>query len=141
MNSTEDNHSSLFYPNLERIVLTVQSRTLVDPVYICVECTAVHKNQHAMASHCRIHIHSDDMAKGTCTRFAAIPMNTNFNSSGSKPLASQTGIIGASDLLQKCLSRYIPQPASAKVGSTLFVPAATPAVDLTLRLGPGPTAP
>uniref|UniRef100_A0A0D9WPX9 Uncharacterized protein n=1 Tax=Leersia perrieri TaxID=77586 RepID=A0A0D9WPX9_9ORYZ len=138
MDSTEDNHSrfsqslwrlSLFYPNLERVILNVQSRTIVDPV---------HKNQHAMAAHFRIHIHSDGMAKGTVRH---IKYNPDHSFSLIKPQASQMGIIGVSDLLQNCLSLgYIPQPVSAIVGST-FVPAATPAVDRTLSLGPGPTTP
>uniref|UniRef100_A0A0D9WPX4 Uncharacterized protein n=1 Tax=Leersia perrieri TaxID=77586 RepID=A0A0D9WPX4_9ORYZ len=93
MASTEDNHSrslqslwrlSLFYPNLERVIANVQSRRLVDPVYICVECTVVHESQPAMAAHCRIHIHFTWHGKGECEAY-------------------QTGIIGASDLLQKCV--------------------------------------
>uniref|UniRef100_A0A0E0LB61 Uncharacterized protein n=1 Tax=Oryza punctata TaxID=4537 RepID=A0A0E0LB61_ORYPU len=167
MASTEDNHSnssqslwrlSLFYPYLASVIADVQSSVLVDPVYICVECSVVHRNQQTMAAHCKSHIRSDGMAKGTVRHIKYNPDHTfsllchpssnniyyqvtipNYDLS---PNSSEIGVVRVSDIQQKCVDiGYIQHPASVTASSAFFVPAATPpALDLTLRLGHRSTA-
>ncbi len=163
----DDNHSnssqslwrlSLFYPYLESVIADVQSSVLVDPVYICVECSEVHRNQQTMAAHCRSHIRSDGMEKGTVRHIKYNPDHTFSllcHQSSNKiyyqvtvpnypnnPNSSEIGVVWASDILKKCVDLgYLQHPASVNASSAVFVPAATPtALDLTLRLGPRSTA-
>ncbi|XP_015694038.1 uncharacterized protein LOC107304463 [Oryza brachyantha] len=146
---------SHFYPHLARAMAGVQSRVLADPVYICVECSAVQKNQQAMAAHCRIHINSDGMEKGTVRHIKYNPDHTFSlmchpspdqvllipNRSPNPNLSSASAT--ASDILQKCVDLgYIRRPTSVNAIRNVFASAATTTavLDLTLRLGQGATA-
>ncbi|KAG8075832.1 hypothetical protein GUJ93_ZPchr0006g41302 [Zizania palustris] len=144
---------TLFYPYLAQVIASVQSVVLVDPVYICVECSLVHHNQQAMAAHCKMHIRADGMAKGSVRHIRYNPDHTFSlmchpshdkiyqasiqrylcpNSyASSAQLASQKGPVSAD--LQLNVAEL---NGGVLIPSTDVVPFATPSVDLELRLGP-----
>ncbi|KAL5199671.1 hypothetical protein ABZP36_020874 [Zizania latifolia] len=143
---------TLFYPYLARVIASVQSKVLVEPVYICVECSLVHHNQQAMAAHCKRHIRADGMAKGNVRHIrynpdhtfslmchpshdkiyqAPIQMYLCPNSyTGSPQLVSQKGHVSVD--LQLNVTEL---NSGVLLTSTDVVPVATPSVDLELRLG------
>ncbi|KAL6660473.1 hypothetical protein ACP70R_001855 [Stipagrostis hirtigluma subsp. patula] len=73
-------------PSLTKIIEDLKEKELVSPTFVCLQCTKESSNQHAMASHCKLHVEAG-MAKGTVEHIKYNPDHTyTFLCSNPQPI-------------------------------------------------------